>query len=210
MKDKTNTKGTKRSKLFATIGTLLVIVGIGILGYAGYVRYDSSRVQKEMEKEFNEVLKQTEDSQKENASSDSPVDSPNVQRIGTIGRMIIPKINLSIFIGEGVEDNVLKYSAGHFPETVMPGEKGNTAFAGHRNHTYNSYFNRLNELSKGDEIIIETKNGEFTYIVTETKIVEPSEVSVLENTTDATITLVTCHPIRQNTQRLIVKGTLKN
>lgn len=210
MKDKTNKKGTKRSKLFATIGTLLVIVGIGILGYAGYVRYDSSRVQKEMEKEFNEVLKQTEDSQKENASSDSPVDSPNVQRIGTIGRMIIPKINLSIFIGEGVEDNVLKYSAGHFPETVMPGEKGNTAFAGHRNHTYNSYFNRLNELSKGDEIIIETKNGEFTYIVTETKIVEPSEVSVLENTTDATITLVTCHPIRQNTQRLIVKGTLKN
>lgn len=204
---------TKKNKVFTWIGILLITIGIGIMGYAAYVRYDASRMQKQMEKEFNDALKNgegTSDNTSSEPQDNSSADSPNKQNIGTIGRMIIPKINLSIFIGEGVTDDVLKYSAGHFPETVMPGQKGNTAFAGHRNYTYNSYFNRLNELAVNDEIIVETKNGEFTYKVTETKIVEPTDTSVLKNTDDATITLVTCHPIRQATHRLIIKGVLKN
>ena len=64
----------------------------------------------------------------------------------------------------------------------MPGEMGNFCVAGHRSDTYSEYFNRLDELKEGDDIIVETKKGEFTYKIYEKKVVEPTEVSVLNST----------------------------
>lgn len=90
----------------------------------------------------------------------------------------------------------------------MPGDKGNFCVAGHRSYTYNQYFNRLGELGIGDEIIITTVAGKFKYDVYESKVVKPEEVSVLDNTKDEEITLVTCTPIRVATHRLIVKGRI--
>jgi sortase A len=62
----------------------------------------------------------------------------------------------------------------------------------------------------GDEIRVKTTKGEFVYEVTDIFVVEPHEVWVLDPTPEATITLVTCTPIRVATHRLIVKGKLKN
>jgi sortase A len=126
-----------------------------------------------------------------------------------LGIMAIPKINLKVAVVNGVDKKSLKYAVGHFKETAGIGEAGNCAIAGHRSYTFGQFFNRLDELKIGDEIDIKTKTGDYRYIVYEKKVVEPDDISVLNNTKDATITLVTCHPLRIATHRLIVKGRLQ-
>ncbi|MDD3370161.1 MAG: sortase, partial [Lachnospiraceae bacterium] len=69
-------------------------------------------------------------------------------------------------------------------------------------------FNRLDEVKIGDEIILETEKGTYTYHVTGTKVVAPDEMSVLDPTKDATVTLITCTPLYVATHRLIVTGEL--
>ena len=126
----------------------------------------------------------------------------------TIGIMTIPKLDLKVCVAEGTDNEILKYAVGHFANTAMPGEKGNFSVAGHRSYTYGEYFNRLDELEIGDAITVKTKENEYTYTVYDIQVVLPEDISVLDSTDDATITLVTCTPIRVATHRLIVKGRL--
>ncbi|GAA0177995.1 sortase [Clostridium sediminicola] len=179
---------------------------------------------KNFQKELNELKDSLENCDDENiysteddliknvdnvTNNDSIIDPKTVNLpIDTIGIMSIPKIDLEVTIGEGIDMSTLKYALGYFPNTVTPGDSGNFAVAGHRNYTYNKYFNRLNEVKIGVPIIVTTLNGKFTYKIDNIRIVDPKEVSVLDSTEQATITLVTCTPIRVATHRLIVKGTL--
>jgi len=195
------------------VGITLMIVGVGIIGAALFMRYSASHKQKNM---INAYEKSIEEFQKmgKNIGSGSEA-SPNVkspaQEInGTVGLMLIPKIDLKVAIGEGVDMETLKYAVGHFQGTGNPGEKGNFCVAGHRSYTYSEYFNRLDEMKIGDEIIVKTVKGEYKYKIYDIKVVEPTEVSVLEPTKDATLTLVTCTPVRVATHRLIIKGRLDN
>lgn len=136
----------------------------------------------------------------------SPIAIPE----GLIGILEIDKIDLSVTIAEGTANKDIMYSVGHFKNTAMPGQEGNFAVVGHRSYTYGQYFNRLDELEVNDEIIIRDRENVYTYVVDSKKVVEPSEVSVLEPTEgEKRITLVTCTPITTATHRLIVSGYLK-
>lgn len=215
----------KKNKLYNSLGVILIIIGIVIISTAFYMRISSIKNQNAMLEEFQKELNKIEDDLEDHAleniteneissninnNSDESeiykkIDTPS---INTIGIMSIPKIDLEVTIGEGVDMNTLKYALGHFPNTSTPGNNGNFAVAGHRSYTYNKYFNRLDEIKIGDSIIVKTLNGEFTYKVDNIKIVKPQEVSVLNSTDQPTITLVTCTPIRVATHRLIIKGIL--
>ena len=76
---------------------------------------------------------------------------------------------------------------------------------------YREYFNRLDEVEKGDTITVQNNNNTYNYTVTDIFVVEPQEVSVLESDKDghSEITLITCTPLRVGTHRLIVKGILR-
>lgn len=190
------------------IGITLIIIGISIIAGALGMKYWALSKQKAMMNAFQKTLQQvdTKDSSSNDKSSNK---KPPTLDQGAIGIMTIPKINLSVAIGEGVDLETLKFAVGHFPGTGQPGQIGNFCVAGHRSYTYSEYFNRLNEVTDGDEIIIKTKKGEFKYKVYNSFVVEPSEVSVLNPSKDATLTLVTCTPIRVATHRLIVKARLE-
>jgi sortase A len=203
-------------------GSLLIIIGLSIIGSALFMRYSAEQKQKAMIENFQKSLQEIGDIEdtsevanvnpQDNSNAGNTTstnDSPNSEKIKTMAIMVIPKINLNVAVAEGTDNQTLKYAVGHFEGTAMPGEKGNFSVAGHRSYTYSQYFNRLEELKVGDEIIVRTKNGEFTYVVYETFVVEPTEISVLDETKDATVTLITCTPIRAATHRLIVKGRLK-
>ncbi|MFF7737130.1 class E sortase [Streptomyces sp. NPDC007984] len=102
-------------------------------------------------------------------------------------------------IVEGVSQAALAKGPGHFPGTALPGEPGNFAVAGHRTG-WGQPFHRLPELRKGDTIDIEWKRTTYTYRVTHSKVVEPSDVGVLlpvpgkpgARPDKARITLITC------------------
>ena len=122
--------------------------------------------------------------------------------------IVIPKIGLDEVVVEGVGVEELKKGVGHYPDTKMPGETGNAALAGHRT-TYGHPFNKLDELSNGDEISITTPAGTFRYAVSEKKVVTPESVEVLDPSPDNRLTLTTCHPKYSAEQRLIVVALLQ-
>ncbi len=126
----------------------------------------------------------------------------------------IPKIQLdNKVIVEGVGRDDLRKGPGHVPSTVLPGQPGTFGVSGHRT-TYGAPFYRLNELGKGDTITVVTREAIYTYTVTRTAIVRPTDTQVLDNVIGpdnkpkSTITLTTCHPRYSARQRLIVFGDL--
>jgi sortase A len=125
-----------------------------------------------------------------------------------IGRIEIPRIGLKAVVIEGVGVDDLKDGPGHYPDTPMPGQKGNSAVAGHRT-TYGAPFASVDELAAGDDIIVTTLQGRFTYSVTASEIVSPNQVDVLDDKGDNRITLTACHPKYSASQRIIISGVLK-
>jgi sortase A len=124
-----------------------------------------------------------------------------------LGLIKIPKIGANFAIVEGTSRADLRKGPGHYPGTPLPGQLGNSAIAGHRT-TYLAPFNRIDELTRGDAIVIQTKAGTFHYSMTQQLIVHPTDVSVLLPTRNATITLTTCNPKYSARQRLVVKAAL--
>lgn len=114
---------------------------------------------------------------------------------------------------EGVSQKDIRYAPGHYPNTARPGEIGNFAVAGHRNP---ATFWRLDEMARGDVIVVEDKDTWHVYRVTQNHIVAPTQVEVVApvpnrpgvKPTRAMLTLTTCHPKYDNYQRLIVHAEL--
>jgi sortase A len=135
--------------------------------------------------------------------------SPRIPIDGLLGLMEIPRLEISAVYEEGVDDDTLAGGIGHVPGTPLPGEPGNAALAAHRD----TYFHRLGEVQVGDVIHVKTRRGEHHYRVASTAIVKPGDVSVLDNTPVATLTLVTCYPfnyVGTAPQRFVVTATMQD
>lgn len=126
-----------------------------------------------------------------------------------IGHLHFPTLERGMYLFPGVSRSDLENGPGHFPETPMPGQLGNSAIAGHRT-TWGEPFRHLDQLEVGDEIVVEMPYGEFTYVVTGTEIVAPTDREVIATTdpTLARLTLTTCHPVFSASQRLIIYAEL--
>jgi sortase A len=106
-------------------------------------------------------------------------------------RLVIPRLELTAMVEEGVDENTLSFAAGHIPYTALPGEIGNVGVAAHRD----TLFRKLQGIQKNDRILISTGDNDYTYQVTSTSIVRPGDVFVLANRRgEKTLTLVTCYP----------------
>jgi sortase A len=118
----------------------------------------------------------------------------------------------------------LRKGPGHYPGSSFPGQAGNAAIAGHRT-TYGAPFNRIDELVPGDKITVLTMQGKFTYEVLPSPearhrgekndnwgdgwfAVDPSDVTVLEPSTENLLTLTACHPKYSAKLRIIVQAKL--
>lgn len=125
-----------------------------------------------------------------------------------IGIIEIEKIKLIYAVVEGTSDDNLGVAIGHMLNTAGLGQTGNCALAGHRGGTSGPYFKNIDKLSVGDEIKLTNTNGnEYLYHVTESFIVEPTDVWVAENNaTEALLTLITCTD--NGSKRLIVRAKM--
>lgn len=128
-----------------------------------------------------------------------------------VGILRIPAIELEQPVLKGATKQNLNLSVATVEPTGMPGADGNFVIAGHNSRTYGRHFNRLAELRNGDELLVDTRTGNYAYRVTDSYVVEAEDVWVLGDTIDgAEITLITCHyPEEKTVQRLIIKGILQ-
>ena len=126
-----------------------------------------------------------------------------------IARIEMPALGTDHIVVAGVGVDELQQGPGHFPDTPLPGQFGNAAIAGHRT-TYGQPFHDVDRLSEGDDIVITTPAGRFVYLVTGTRIVEPTDYYVVatDDPTTAVLTLTSCHPKWSAAQRIIVSATL--
>ncbi|WP_131743262.1 class E sortase [Actinomadura roseirufa] len=137
---------------------------------------------------------------------------------GTVlGRIRIPRIGLKARVLQGVSERVLRRGAGHYPGTDYPGREGNTVLLGHRT-TWLHPFNRINELRRGDPIVLTIGGTSYTYRMRERRIIMPSDRRALEavpfkreSVPDGEyVTLISCHPKGSNRRRIVVVGAREN
>lgn len=81
-----------------------------------------------------------------------------------VARIEIPSINVDKIVVEGVNVEDLRKGPGRYQRTSAPGDEGNTAVAGHRT-TYGAPFHNIDNLAPGDEILVTSLLGQFTYRV---------------------------------------------
>ena len=173
-------------RLSVWVERLLIVIGCGCLVAVGIGLVEAASFQKTAAQTFERELAAS-------ASAEPPdnVSAPVMPVVhGLIGRLEIPRLNVSVIVMEGDDDATLARAVGHLPETPLPWEGGNAVIAGHRD----TFFRPLKNVREGDQMRMTTARGTFEYRVTSTKIVEPDDLSVLAPTPIRSLTLVTCYP----------------
>ena len=121
-----------------------------------------------------------------------------------LGILTIEKIGLKASVKEGSDNRTLKNYIGHIEETSL--YDGNIGLAAHNRGNQYSYFARINELEKGNIITYQTKFYTRTYKVENIQAIFETDWTLLENTTENKLTLITCIANKKN-QRLCVQAT---
>lgn len=207
----------KAVQLLKKIGIFLVIIGIAIMIYPFYNNISSKYEQKKLISTYIEDQYQHV-SQKDlmpllnegfEESEDEAQKVVEKKIDNTIGMISIPKINVQLPILYDATESNLKKAAAMVKGTSFPWEEGNTAIAAHRGRIAGTYFNRLNEIEKGDKVTLEFSGKKYSYEIYEMFRVLPHETYVLDNIAgETTVTMITCDPLVNPTHRLIVRGRL--
>ncbi len=224
------------SRILGGLGRTLVTAGVLVLLFVAYqlwgTNIHTARAQNDLTDEFAEVLATVPETSSTAANPTSttapgdpevptdpndvdvvdaplvPADLPLPEYGDPIAQIKIPKIGVDHVVVEGVGLEQLKRGPGHYQETPLPGQEGNAAIAGHRT-TYGAPFHNVDKLENGDQIIVETMQGDFVYEVDVANlIVKPHQVEVLEDKGDNRLTLTACHPKYSLRERIIVSAVL--
>jgi sortase A len=125
-----------------------------------------------------------------------------------MGRILMPSVGVSEVFVEGTGAGDLRKGPGHYPDTPLPGEHGTVGIAGHRT-TYGAPFRNVDELERNDRIELRMPYGRFTYRVERTRIVPPTETSVIDRVDHDRLVLSACHPLYSAAKRIIVFARLE-
>jgi sortase A len=125
-----------------------------------------------------------------------------------IGRILAPSAGVEDVIIEGTDAASLEKGPGHYPKTALPGQGRTVAIAGHRT-TYGAPFHDIDSLREGDRVTLEMPYATFTYVVTKTDIVDPSDVEIVEDVGRERLVLTACHPLYSAAERYAIFADLE-
>ncbi|MGQ9475527.1 MAG: class E sortase [Actinomycetota bacterium] len=190
----------RRGRVLLLTGSFLILGGLLLLaGVYSYIHYTHRRAAAAQEELFRAWEKRPATPEREEVA------------VGDgIARIVVPRLGLDAIVVEleGLDDAAnLKRGPGHIPGTAYPGQEGNCVISGHRT-TYGAPFRHIEELGAGDEIILETAEARYTYLVYEQRIVLPTDLTVLEQEGEPKVTLTACHPWYSAARRIVVLGRL--
>jgi sortase A len=134
---------------------------------------------------------------------------PKVAPGDAVAKLSIPRLDTELYVVEGDHAAELRRGPGHVAGTAMPGQDGNCIIAGHRD----THFRVLKDIRKGDEIVLQTATGQYTYRVKATQVVLPSNTASLRPSKNAELHLVTCYPfyyLGSAPKRFIVEAELQD
>jgi sortase A len=138
--------------------------------------------------------------------ADIPLPTPGPEQAT---RVQIPALGIDAPVVQGDGWEQLKKGVGQHIGTANPGEKGNLVLSAH-NDIFGEIFRELDRLKNGDEVVIYTNQRSYTYVVNQSQIVEPTQVEVMEATSQPTVTLISCYPYLVDNQRIVVTARLQS
>jgi sortase A len=121
----------------------------------------------------------------------------------------IPMIAIDAPVVQGDGWEQLKKGVAQQIGSANPGQSGNMVLSAH-NDVFGEIFRNLDQLKRGDQVIVYTPQNAYTYIITNIQIVEPTDVEVMASSSTPTITLISCYPYMVDKQRIIVQGSLQS
>ena len=124
-------------------------------------------------------------------------------------RIQIPAISVDAPVVQGDSWEQLKKGVGQHVGTADPGQAGNVVLSAH-DDAFGEIFRDIGHLQPGDQVLLLTVQQQYVYIVTDSQIVEPTQVEVMNPTGDPTVTLITCYPYMIDTKRIVVFAKLQN
>jgi sortase A len=124
-----------------------------------------------------------------------------------LGHLAIPAIAADYTMVQGTDPLSLEKGAGHYSGTALPGMGLTVAVAGHRT-TYLAPFKRIDELHRGDRLILVMPYGRFIYTVQFTRIVLPTALWVTRNVGYDRLVLSACNPLYSAAQRIVIFARL--
>lgn len=209
------------------LGKFLISIGLGVLLFVGWTLKGTdlytNRAQERLSQEYEGLPPLTAVAAKEDGRDYlGPPKSFAPGPGDGIFRLLIPEIDINKMVVEGVGTEELREGPGHYPECrpgfepplctewpeVWPGERGRVIVSGHRT-TYGAPFWGLDKLEADDEIRIESKWGNFTYVVSKVEVVPANSLAIAVESDKAELVLTTCNPKFSAAERLVVFATLK-
>ena len=123
-------------------------------------------------------------------------------------RIQIPAINVDAPVVQGDGWEQLKKGIGQHIGSADPGQNGNLVVSAH-NDVFGEIFRDLDKLKNGDQIVVYTAARAYTYIITNSQVVEPNRVDLMAATETPTLTLISCYPYRVDNKRIAVTAELQ-
>jgi sortase A len=181
-----------------TVRGVLFACALLLLGYCAFILVDTGVFQNRERRQLESLLTQAAAARAHNTP-------PPAAAAGLIGRIEIPRLDVSVIVIEGSTEAILRHAAGHIAGTALPGEPGNVGISAHRD----TFFRPLRNIRRDDIITVTTLLGVYSYRVVSTVIVPPSDLSVLNPGSSQVLTLVTCYPfyfVGASPDRFIVRA----
>jgi sortase A len=123
-------------------------------------------------------------------------------------RVKIPSIDVDAPVVEGDTWESLKRGAGHHIGSANPGQRGNCVISAH-NDIFGEIFRDLPAVKVGDVVEVYTASQVYRYVVTQTAIIQPTDLSVMYPTSSPVLTLISCYPYGIDSHRIVVTAELQ-
>lgn len=189
-------KRKSKKSLFLAFSIVLIVSGLWFSTTStatfvkGYLLYKTGNVEAKNfsgKPEPASIARSDKHTPKETTHSEYP-QTPEIGDL--MGELIIPKLEATLPIIHGTDEDELEKGVGHFAQSVMPGENDNSVLSGHRD----TVFRELGDVGKEDVLIVETYSGTFTYKVRQVRIVDEDDRTVIVPKPRATLIVSTCYP----------------
>jgi sortase A len=184
----------------------IILLSIGTYKYFSYAFYLSRLfIHDEIKPELSSVNvldnREPDDSGEEIRDSgnmagnvdEASVDIASIQWPGLgdqFGSLIIESVSIDYPVYHGDRDEDLRKGIGHYNGSRFPGEKGNVVLSGHRN----TVFKPLKQVEIGDSVIFETTYGKYEYVISDIRITNGNDKTIVEPSDTEKLTLYTCYP----------------
>ncbi|MBW1605143.1 class A sortase [Lactobacillus sp. Sy-1] len=128
------------------------------------------------------------------------------KNVKPVGQIIAPSIGVHLPIALGVDNETLMLAAGTMRADQKMGQ-GNYALAGHHMINKQALFSPFyNKGTVGMKVYLTDMHKVYEYQITKRKIISPYAVSVVNNTKQKLLTLITCND--SGSKRLLLRGKL--